>query len=325
LCGLLCGSALAQPKGVVAIKSTVTVDREFDDALLVAEVTVETVAADGMDGVIRVKVTANPDRIFRGLEHLGRRMNLAAPAGGETRAADYMDAIRKKGKSVLVFVGSKGELIIGGEEVSFDNRRAYKLVGWSDFAFRRLDAVDKTFGKGEGGIGDTYTLGADEMTKRGAEQRTAFFAKTADLLGDPPALIAADEFARLLGQLASAKGEVREAAQRELASRGKYQIAAIKIAAAKATDAEVRSRLESVLEKSGGWAVAADFAVHVRELGAVHEARMLVEGVAHLDGAAKARALGRLRALAKQEGVTIFGDGDDAVIFSWRARAALAK
>jgi len=319
--GLLCGSALAKPMGVV-------VDREFDDALLVAEVTVESVTPaawggqNGKPGAVRVKVTSDPDRIFRGFEHLGRTMDLVPHSGGAMSATTSLDDFRKKGKAALLFVRRDGTMICCAGEIAVDKQRAYKLHGWCDYNACFFHSIDKTFGKGDAKFAEGFTLTAAEMAKRGAAQRTAFVSKAAELLGDPPALIAADEFAGIVKRFASETFADREAAERDLVTRGRYQIGAIKSAAEKATDTEVRSRLESVLEKLGDYTVAADFAIHVRKLGALPEARMLVEGAAHLDGAAKARAVGRLRALAKQEGVTIDGAGDDAVIAAWRARAA---
>ena len=136
----LAGTASAKP-------ITLRYDRAFDNAWLVAEVEVVKVefakwmAWGGQRGYVRIKVTTDPSRIYRGWKHLGRTYEIKPADFGAQTCTVTLKRHEGSLNRILLVVDAQRVITLGGETEG----DGYLLRGWCDNNDCRLKAA-KGFG-----------------------------------------------------------------------------------------------------------------------------------------------------------------------------------
>ncbi|MHC4549353.1 MAG: hypothetical protein ACYTEZ_11315 [Planctomycetota bacterium] len=293
---LLLAAGVARAKPV-----TIHYDRAFDTAWLAAEVEVLAVevgawmAWGGPRGNVRIRVTSDPERIYRGLRHLGRTFELRPSGFSAQSCTRELKRYERSEQRVLLVVDTGRTIVLGGEAVG----DGYLLRGWCDHNSCLLRSSDAAFG---GEIlprerGDQLSLARSTLIRRYREPRREFCARVTRLLaGERPAL-SREEVGRWIRDLGARRPERRAAAQRLLRARAHLHVGTLREAARTARDPEVRRRLHHAL---AGMREQVDaFEVAQRLNRGPLSARLYVarEGVAALNGSALRHAQAYLRAL----------------------------
>ncbi|MHC4134911.1 MAG: hypothetical protein ACYS0K_08000 [Planctomycetota bacterium] len=279
---------------------TVQYDRAFDNAWLAAEVEVVAVeigawmAWGGQRGRVRVKVTSDPSRIYRGWKHVGRTVELRpADFAAQTCTASLK---RHEGSlsKVLLVVDAQRVITLGGPAEG----DGYLLRGWCDNNDCQLRAA-----AGFGGEvvkrqrADRLSIARATLLDRYRTPRREFWARVTRFLdGERPALNRAD-LMRWITELAAKEPARRRRAHEFLAARGPLHIGTLREAADGSDDPEVRRRITRIL--SGMQAHVEAHEVATRLGGSPLAARIFVarDGVEVLTGSALSRARAYLRAL----------------------------
>jgi hypothetical protein len=231
---VLAGTASAKP-------ITVRCDIAFDHAWLAAEVEIVDVkvggwmAWGGQRGSVRVKVTSDPSRIYRGWKHLGRTFELRpADFASQTCTASLMRHKGSLGK-VLLVVDEQQVITLGGP-VDGDG---YLLRGWCDNNDCHLRAAA---GFGAEVIqrqrGDRLSIARATLLDRYRKPRREFWARVTRFLdGEQPA-VARAEVMRWIDELSAKEPARRQRAHEYLAARGPLHVGTL----LKAADASKKTR-----------------------------------------------------------------------------------
>jgi hypothetical protein len=293
LLGLLAGNASAKP-------ITVRYDRAFDNAWLAAEVEIVDVEVGawmgfgGQRGRVRVKVTSDPSRIYRGWAHLGRTFDLKpADFAAQTCTASLM---RHKGSlsEVLLVVDEQMVITLGGPAEG----NGYLLRGWCDNNDCRLRA-DAGFG---GEVvqrqrGDRLSMARATLLERYRTPRRRFWARVTRFLdGEAPALSRADVMRRV-EELAAKEAERRQRAHEFLAAHGALHVGTLREAADASDDPEVRRRILRILSGLQIHVEAREVATRLERSSLAARIFVARDAVEVLTGTALRHARGYLRAL----------------------------
>lgn len=292
---LLClvGTASAKP-------ITIRCERAFDDAWLVAEVEVLEVeiggwmAWAGQRGLVRIKVTSDPSRIYRGWQHLGRTFDVRpADFAAQTCTASLMRYRGSLGKVLLVVDGQQVITLGGPPEGD-----GYLLRGWCDNNDCHLQASD-----GFGGEivkrqrGDRLSIPRSTLLDRYRTPRRRFWARVTRFLdGEPPALSRA-EILRWIDDLATREPARRQRAQELLAASDPLHVGTLRETADKSDDPEVRRRIARILSGMQIHVEARDVALRLGRSPLAARIFVAREAVEVLTGSALSRARAYLSAL----------------------------
>lgn len=290
---LLVGTAGAKP-------ITVECDRAFDDAWLAAEVEILKVeiggwmAWAGQRGLVRVKVTSDPSRIYRGWQYLGRTFDLKpADFAAQTCTANLMRHQGSLGKVLLVVDGQQ-TIILGGPPEG----DGYLLRGWCDNNDCHLRAA-----AGFGGEvvkrqrGDRLSIARAALHDRYRTPRRRFWARVTRFLdGEPPALSRA-EVMRWIDELTATEPARRQRAHEFLAASGPLHVGTLREAADASDDPEIRRRIARILSGMQVHVEARDVALRLARSPLAARIFVARDGVEVLTGSALRRARAYLRAL----------------------------
>jgi len=316
-----CTAAWAKPK-------TVWVDQEIDEAEWVAEA---EVLEAGPAGNARVRISSDPEGVFRGFALLGKTVEVS-PTGTGSGCSHFLQGHAGKGNKVLLVVRKGGEIVLGGARTAGEKEAAYNLTSWYDFNACFVVSKDKEFGVPIGEDGKplekdawksaALQVKAATIALRLKKDREQFQAKAAlFLLGENSAL-GQDELNKHLAAFESEAPEDRERAQKALIAGGALAIPYLKKVAHAAKDPEVKARVSAVLSALSEYAAACDVAEQKRKAGVEGEARILADAHPHLTAKQMEAAVARLKELAASATPKLdCGAGDaESVLKAWRER-----
>jgi len=279
---------------------TVQYDRAFDDAWLAAEVEVVAVeigawmAWGGQVGRVRVKVTSDPSRIYRGWKHLGRTIDLRPPEFAAQTCSAGLKRYEGSLTKVMLVADAQRVITLGGPAEG----NGYLLRAWCDNNDCRLRAAAGFGGQVVKRLrGDRLFIGRAVLLDRYRTLRREFWARVTRFLdGEQPAL-GRDDVLRWIKELAAKDPARRRRAHEFLAARSPLHIGTLREASDATDDPEVRRRITRIL--SGMQAHVEAHEVATRLAGSPLEARIFVarDGVEVLTGSALSRARAYLRAL----------------------------
>lgn len=290
---VLAGTADAKP-------ITIRYDVAFDNAWLVAEVEVVRVefadwmAWGGRRGYVRIKVTSDPSRIYRGWKHLGRTYEVKPADFGAQTCTVTLKRYEGSLTPILLVVDAERVITLGGEAEG----DGYLLRGWCDNNDCRLRAAD-----GFGGEvvqrrrRDRLSIARATLLERYRAPRQEFWARVTRFLdGETPALDR-KAVARWIAELEAPQPARRRRAQDYLATHGQLHIRTLREALDASGDPEVRRRLARILSTLQPYAEAYDVATRLRDSPLAAWIFVAREGVEMLTGSALSRARAYLRAL----------------------------
>jgi hypothetical protein len=264
LCALaLCGSAREAGAKPLVLR----VDRVLEAAWLVAEVRILEVRPAswrrfGPDrGLVRVQVTADPRRIYKGFAFLGRTLRLLPSATGPQKCTGDLGVHEGSESTLLLVVGEEHTITLQGER----RGESYRLRGWYD-----LNACVLVGDGGQSGLRITdpsgyagYDVPRTLLTRRHLRRARTFWARVARFLsGEQPAM-GEKELRRCLADLSASSRERRDRAQVRLRTAATLRIADLREAAVLAEDPEARRRLARLLESLDEYALAYDAALRL--------------------------------------------------------------
>lgn len=247
---LVCGISSAKPKSVRP-------DLELDSCAWAAEVQVLQVNAGipihNQEQTATVRVTDDPERIFRGFELLGDEVTIHLNLGGEISCGEHLRRLAKEGGFVLMVVRGPSEVVLVGEPIDDEPEPTYRLQAWYDFNACFLIPQNETFGNrvpGEGGFLGRETLNVQvvEVAGRFTRERSGFFREAARILVAPPPKMSAEEFAEVVEQFGSRRFAVRQAAFERLVAAGPVMLPQIEAVLPDVVDPEVQRRLSNAKE-----------------------------------------------------------------------------
>jgi len=279
---------------------TVRYDRAFDTAWLVAEVEVVKVefakwmAWGGHRGYVRIKVTTDPSRIYRGWKHLGRTYEIKPADFGAQTCTVTLKRHEGSLNRILLVVDAQRVITLGGEAEG----DGYLLRGWCDNNDCRLQAAD-----GFGGEvvkrqrDDRLSIERATLLDRYRKPRREFWARVTRFLdGERPALGRKD-VARWIAELDATQPARRQRAHDFLAAHGHLHIGALREAATASDDPEVRRRLTRILFALQAHVEAYEVATRLSDSPLTARIFVLREGVEVLTGSALSHGQAYLRAL----------------------------
>lgn len=302
---------IEKPVGVQA-------DVLMDQAVWIAEATiVEVEAADwggenGRRGRVRVQVTRDPARVFKGFAQMGRTLDLTPPAWGPQGCTTDLAALVARKETVLVAALKDGTFPFVGQRLEAGG---WRLRSWCDYNAWWIWSTDKNFGtsvKLDGDWGTTLELTGAQIAGR---YQGFVMLQTGFLLGTTRPLPEA-ELAKLMEPLGAEDPAVRDAATKVLIERGAGSIAEFRKAREAARDPEVQARLAGVLEALAEPVAAFDAAATAKKAGPDAEARILVMAHAAPDEELRAKILARLTELAAAAKLDPAGDA----VKAWQKR-----
>lgn len=230
-------------------------DAQMDEAVWIAEATI----LEATDR-IRVRITSDPERIFRGFSYLGKTVELSPPGWGPESCRADLAAERG---SVLVVASKNGTIPMIGRLID----GSYRLSSWCDYNAWWIYCTDKSFGrsvKNDGEFMSTIEVTAAEMAKRYPGESGSFLTKRDAFLNGAAPELTADELAALIVRLGDDDPVERDAAMGTLTARARWCIADLRKAAETTRDPEVRQRLRLVLTDLSEYAAAYDAAMESR-------------------------------------------------------------
>lgn len=237
LLGLLAVPAAAKP-------ILVRVDDAIAAAGIVAEVQVLAVqpAQRPGGGWIRVRVTDDPRRIFRGARFCGAELTLRPPPSGRVACTRELDLRRRPWDRVLLVVDARHVVRIAAYRVGDD----YVLHGWSDHSLCLMWCSDRQLGHRLGEL--RFRVFRPTLRERYAEEEAAFWALVARHAMRTIRPLPVERLKRLIAYLGAADRGRRDLAHRLLLERGAFSIPALREAKAHTADPEQRRRIRAVLE-----------------------------------------------------------------------------
>ena len=275
-------------------------DRALDTAWLVAEVEVVKVefgdwmAWGGRRGYVRIKVTTDPSRIYRGWRHLGRTYEVKpADFGAQTCTATLK---RHEGSlnRILLVVDAQRIITLGGEAEG----DRYILRGWCDNNDCRLQAA-----AGFGGEvvkrhrGDRLSIARATLLDRYRTPRREFWARVTRFLDQERPALSRKDVARWIAELEVAQPARRERAHDFLAAHGHLHIGTLRKAVTASDDPEVRRRLTRILSAMQAHVDAYEVATRLGDSPLTARIFVVREGVEVLTGLALSHGRAYLRAL----------------------------
>jgi len=247
---MLVGACLLAGGVATAKPLVIDVAMAFDHAMLVAEADVVEVeygawmAWGGQRGRVRVRVTDDPERIYRGIRHLGSEIDLVPPSEGAQKWTASLRRTEDR-ERILVVVNDDREIVLAGERFG----AGYVVRGWCDYSACRLLSSDPEF-DGEmielKGSQEMHPAGAAIAARYEKERRADWARVTLFLAGMPPALTA-DQVDGLVAELAAPDGGVRARAAHHLATQGHLSVALLRDARRRAEDPDVVRALDGTL------------------------------------------------------------------------------
>lgn len=300
------GVVWAKPLGIVA-------NDVMDRALLIAEVQILDVrippatgrggmlAAD--QGQIRLRVTNDPEGVFRGFAMLGQELELFPAQGGPSGCAGDLTKLAASGERLLVVVTQDRRVILAGKPRDEDGKRTYRLRSWCDYNAWWVWSTDKAFGtsvKLENDWGSMLDVGAQEVRTRYLKEHTEFLGLASAFLLNEPTLMSAAEFSEQVKRLGSEEPQAREDAQKALLEGGRWSIRELRNAKVRSSELEAQTRLNAILAALALYDAAFSSCEAAREKGPEAEARLLLAAWPALDAPHGERAAAHLAKLAAQ-------------------------
>jgi hypothetical protein len=291
--GLIAGAA---PRPADAGSWTVEVGDTFDGAKLAAEVSVlevrfATWRGFGHTGRVRVRVTSDPRRIFRGHEFLGRTLDLSpCPLGPQSSTAELGRRVDDREPLFLV-ADSDGAIWLAGAR----HGNGYRLRTWSDLDLKavRLEVPADLGRTVESGARIDIPLAA--LDRRFGKARQEFWGRVARFLGGEQPDAGPAELDGWIARLAAPAHEQRRRARLWIRRHACLRIAELRKALAAAPDPETGRNLRDILDDLGEFARAHDLAQELAGTPPGTRAAIVREGLPSLDGYARACADAYLR------------------------------
>jgi len=292
------------PAPAFAKPMVVEIEQVLDQAWMVAEVHVRTVAVAGWDGIgpepgrVLVQVTSDPRRIYKGLAQLGRTLELRpSPAGPQKCTAD-LNPLAGSGKPVLLVVDNNRAIRLQG--IPGPGATRYRMRGWYDRNAYLLTSRSGRLGEqirdrsGYRGL----DVSRQDLADRWRGRNRAFCGLVARFLAREPPLLDDAELAGNLRALGAPDAGRRARAAERLRRRALLNIPALRAAAGSAADPEVRRSLRRILAELRDCAEAYKVAKRLATAPATARIHVVREGLYTLRGAALYRAaeyLARMR------------------------------
>lgn len=282
------------PRPAGAATWFVDVASAFDGAKLAAEVSVldvrfATWRGFGHTGRVRVRVTSDPSRIFRGHEFLGRTIDLSpCPLGPQSSTAELGRHVDDPAP-LFVVADSKGAIWLSG------TRRGdgYRLRSWSDAHAVTLQVPASLGHRAESS--ERIDVPRVALDRRYGKARYEFWGRVARFLaGEQPDADPA-ELDRRIAQLAAREPGQRRRAQLWIRKHAYLRISELRMALATAPDPETGRHLRELLNDLDDFACAYDLAQDLAVTPAATRAAVVRAGLPALDGFARACADAYLR------------------------------
>ncbi len=328
---LLCWSS-----SVWARPISICIDKECDDAFLIAEVTIIEVGKPetnankkSVSGLVRVKVTDQPERIYKGFGLLGQTLDLKSWEGGASVSYTEFEANRVSKSSVLIVVRANKEIILLGLPVPAE-ATTYVLHGWYDWNAVMYFVSDKgkefghTTGKEKFDPEGRWCISAREFTTRYPNEGGEFHVLTSLFLAEVPVTLTTEETKKWIAQLDSDDTDIRTKAETELTQKAAFQVATL-VEASKTASLEVKARIETVLRANALHHVAFKEAAKLRAGPVNARGKLLAQSYEGLTKQYAAQAPAVIKALkewAKQAAppVALAENASDAdVVKAWLA------
>lgn len=277
-------------------------DIAFDHAWLVAEVEVVKVefgawmAFGGRPGSVRIKVTSDPSRIYRGWEHLGRTYEVKPADWGAHSCAATL--LRHEGslRRILLVVDPRQVIALGGE--ADGDGEGYLVRGWNDNGDCRLQASSPFDGEVvTRNRAERLSVTRAALLHRYRAPRREFWARVTRFLDREPPALSREDVARWIAELEADQPARRQRAQEFLAANGHLHVGTLREAARTSDDPEVRRRLAQILSGLQAHEEAHDVASRLGDSPLAARIFVAREGSEVLTGSALTRARAYVRAL----------------------------
>ena len=288
--------------GSTAVAKSVVVyyDRAFDNSWLAAEVDVLEVEVGawmtwgGKRGRVKVRVTSDPSRIYRGWAELGRTLELLPPANAAQTCTAGLRRYEGSEQKVLLVVDSNRVIALGGEPV--DDR--YLLRSWCDNTACLLRPAGVGFGEVvQHQRADRLSVTPAVLAQRYEAQRRKFWARVTRFLDKEPPAQTRAAVAGWIRDLSASDPARRERAQNNLRTQAKLHVGTLREAARKERDPEVRRRLLAALASLRNQAGAHEVAERLSNGSFRAQAYVVREGMTRLTGSALTHARAYLKAI----------------------------
>lgn len=309
------------------------IDKECDEAILIAEVTiVEVGKSDPAKRTqvvsVRVKVTDQPERIFKGFDTLGQTLEFKTCANGPSSLTEF-EANRDSKSSVLIVVRANNEIILLGQPVPAD-AATYVLHSWYDWNAVIYSVSDKgkdfghSTGKEKFDFEGLWCISAKEFTTRYPNEGGEFHVLTSLFLTEVPVKLSEEDTKKWIARLDADDTDIRVKAEAELIQNARFQIRTL-VDATQTAPLEVKARIESVLRANALYHVAFKEAAKLRDGPVNARGKLLAQSYEGLTKKYSAQAPAVIKALkdwAKQvtPPVALAENASDAeVVKAWLA------
>lgn len=266
----------------------IDVARELRDAWLVAEAEVLEVEDPTENrkkhpNAARVRVTRDPQRIFRGHEWLGAELDLKVPPDGAGKCTMQLRPGLGDPQSFLLVAGMDKMLLFGG----YVGPTGYRLRAWNDLLGGwRIECGDAALGAyvAEGEHKGAFLLDRGALARLHRDEGRAFWARVAQYVTAEPAGPEKLQLDRLVALLSSGSARDRDYAQATLLAEAGLHLFYLRRALEAAGDPEARRRLRTILD-------GFERVIAVAQLLPEGSKRYVVEeALPALEGEARARA-----------------------------------
>lgn len=303
-------------------------DREFSKAALVAEVelleigTAAWMGRNGKPGSITVRVTSDPGRIWRGFEHIGKKLELKPPKFGPGSCTGALAQAKAAGRTRWLFITDESgkHLMIAGAPRPNHATPGWVIQGWCDHNAVLIAArIGRKQSKERFERTRDVTV-AEFDARYGVDRALTLFPLYRRLRGlDRPKRH--DVFV-LIGELADADSKVRDAAQDDLIFLGEKARAGVETSLEDARNPELELRLGRILDALDERAWIAAMESGFRTAPVESEARIYFDVMEQLGSEDRAAVARRLRELAPRAtpAIDVEGLSDDRVLSLWRTR-----
>jgi len=292
LAALLWLAGWLAPAPALAKPMVVQIEHVLDRAWMVAEVQVDEVEVAGWNGIgpspgrVRVRVTSDPRRIYKGLAQLGLTLELRpSPAGPQKCTAD-LNPLAGSGRSILLVVDEQRAIRLQGLPDPEGTR--YRMRGWYD---RNAYLLTSSSGRiGEEILDRSGYRGLDvsrrDLADRWRARNRAFWGRVSRYLDAEPPLLGAVRLNRRIRELGAREPSRRAQAAAKLRRLAILNIPALRTAARTAADPEVRLSLRRLLDHLENYAEAHDVAMRLAAAPAPARIHVVREGLYTLHGPA---------------------------------------
>ncbi|MAG55658.1 MAG: hypothetical protein CMJ83_05135 [Planctomycetes bacterium] len=235
----------------------INVDQKLRSAAWVAEVELlevrpaEWMGRVGKGGNIKIRVTSDPSRIWRGYDRLGQVVEIKPPGFGPGSCTAELGSALKAGQRKWLFIASdKGDMLyVAGAIVDVHDRSMYRLHSWCDYNAALLHGSVGTAVRNLPPWESAMDVGRFRLGRHLGKTRATELAPLASAILDPVAAPALDTLGDLVAKLDADASTDRDAAEAALVALGVRALGPLRAALKITRSPEPKLRLGNAIRR----------------------------------------------------------------------------